>query len=417
MTRVRYKVLGFCVALAAVTYLDRVCISILAPSIMKDLSLSRIEMGFVFSAFTLAYGLFEIPTGAWGDRIGTRKVLTRIVAWWSVFTILTATAFNYTYLLIIRFLFGAGEAGAWPNSARTLSRWFPSAERGTAQGIFFMGAHMAGGLTPIVVTAMLGYMEWRTVLVIFGFVGFVWAMSWYRWFRDEPSQHPAVSEAERVYIESGRPPESSHALSGVPWRKILKNKSVLALCGMYFTQTYGFYFYITWLPTYLKEARGFSDAMLGVAAGLPLLFSVVADLLGGVTADRLTQRFGVRMGRGIVGVSSFVLASLFMLVGAYVDNAHLAVFLISIAAAWSNFVLGAAWGAAVDVGGSHAGVVSAFMNTAGQVGGFLSPLILATVVSYFQNWAAPLFVTGALYMLGAACWFFINSRETIELDV
>lgn len=410
----RYKVLAFCVALAAVTYLDRVCISILAPSIMNDLGLTKVQMSFVFSAFTLAYGLFEIPTGAWGDKIGTRRVLTRIVLWWSSFTILTATAFNYVYLLTVRFLFGAGEAGAWPNSARTLSRWFPSKERGTAQGIFFMGAHLAGGLTPLAVTAMMHVMPWRLVLVIFGAVGFVWAFSWFRWFRDEPSQHPSVSPEERQYIESGRATESSHRLSGVPWGKIFRNRSVVALCVMYFTQTYGFYFYITWLPTYLKEARGFSDSMLGLVSGMPLLFSVVADLLGGITTDRLTSRFGSKIGRAIVGVSSFVLASGFMLVGASIDNAALAIVLISIAAAWSNFVLGAAWGSAVDVGGHHAGVVSAFMNTAGQVGGFLSPVILAFAVRQFQNWAAPLLVTGALYMLGAACWFFIDSAETVH---
>lgn len=381
---------------------------------MKDLDLTKVEMGFVFSAFTLAYGLFEIPTGAWGDKIGTRRVLTRIVAWWSTFTILTATAFNYVYLLAVRFLFGAGEAGAWPNSARTLSRWFPSKERGTAQGIFFMGAHMAGGLTPLAVTAMMQVMPWRLVLVIFGTIGFCWAFAWYRWFRDEPSQHPSVTTEEREYIESGRAPESAHHLKGVPWGRIFKNRSVLALCVMYFTQTYGFYFYITWLPTYLKEARGFSDGMLGLVSGMPLLFSVVADFLGGVTTDRLTTRFGAKVGRAIVGVASFVLASGFMLVGASIDNAVLAIVLISIAAAWSNFVLGAAWGSAVDVGGSHAGVVSAFMNTAGQVGGFLSPVILAFAIRQFQSWTAPLLVTGALYMLGAACWFFIDSNETVH---
>src|SRR5678816_2339976 len=145
-TPTRYKVLALCVLLTGITYLDRICISITRPQMQQDLGLSATQMGWVFSAFQLAYGLFEIPTGHWGDRIGTRRVLTRIVAWWSTFTMLTAASFNYVSLLIVRFLFGAGEAGAWPNAARTFSRWFPSTERGTAQGIFFMGAHLAGGL-------------------------------------------------------------------------------------------------------------------------------------------------------------------------------------------------------------------------------------------------------------------------------
>ncbi|MCA1686488.1 MAG: MFS transporter, partial [Planctomycetia bacterium] len=154
-SRVRYQVLAFTVALAGITYLDRVCISKTADDIMRDLRLSNLQMGFVFSAFTLAYALFEIPTGAWGDRIGTRRVLTRIVVWWSSFTIATAGAFNYASLLTLRFLFGAGEAGAFPNASKTFSRWFPVTERGTAQGVFFMGAHLGGGLTPLLVTYLL----------------------------------------------------------------------------------------------------------------------------------------------------------------------------------------------------------------------------------------------------------------------
>lgn len=165
-TRVRYRVLAMAVLLAAITYLDRVCISVTAPAMRRDLGLTPVQMSFVFSAFTLAYALFEIPTGRWGDRVGTRRVLLRIVTWWSTFTIATAAAVGYTSLLIIRFLFGAGEAGAWPNVAITFSRWFPQRERGTAQGIFFSGAHLAGGLTPLLVTALMVYFNWRTLFVL-----------------------------------------------------------------------------------------------------------------------------------------------------------------------------------------------------------------------------------------------------------
>src|SRR5580704_4630624 len=157
-SNVRFAVLAFAVSLGGITYLDRVCISITAPHIMRELSLDQVQMSFVFSAFTLAYAIFEIPTGYWGDRIGTRRVLTRIVLWWSSFTALTAAAFSYPSLLVVRFLFGIGEAGACPNVAKTFSRWFPSSERGTAQGIFFMGAHLMGGLTPLLVRAMLDHM-------------------------------------------------------------------------------------------------------------------------------------------------------------------------------------------------------------------------------------------------------------------
>jgi MFS transporter, ACS family, glucarate transporter len=410
---VRYRVLAFTVMLAAITYLDRVCISLTAPAMMRDLSLSQIEMSFVFSAFTLAYAAFEIPSGWWGDRIGTRKVLTRIVTWWSFFTILTSAAFNYRSLLAIRFLFGAGEAGAWPNAARTFSRWFPATERGTAQGIFFMGAHLGGGLTPLLVTAMLQLMHWRAVFVIFGATGLIWAIAWYRWFRDDPSQHKSVDLRELELITKGRSEQADHSLSGKSWKQLLTNRSMIGLCLMYFTQSYGFYFYITWLPTYLEKERGFTAARLGLFAGLPLLMSVLADLLGGVTTDRLTNRFGLRIGRCGVGGVSLMLAGLFLIAGTAAGHPLLSVMLIAIGAASSNFLLGASWGTCIDIAGGRAGLVGACMNTAGQIGGMLSPVIAALLFKRFASWGAPLYVAGMLYLFGACCWLLVDPRRPV----
>jgi MFS transporter, ACS family, glucarate transporter len=415
-SRVRFKVLAFTVLLAGITYLDRVCISITAPYMMRDLGLSKVQMSVVFSAFTLAYGLFEMPTGWWADRVGTRRVLTRIVMWWSTFTILTGAATNYVWLLGMRFLFGIGEAGAWPTVARTFSRWFPASERGTAQGIFFMGAHLAGGLTPLLVTAMLGVLSWRILFVVFGSIGFIWAFSWYTWFRDEPRDHRSVSPAERHLIESGRAPDAGHHFGFAQFRRLLSNRTVLALCAMYFTQTYGFIFYVTWFPTYLSSQRGFSSFALGILAGLPLTMSVLADLFGGLTTDRLSRRFGLRIGRGAVGGGSLGFAGLFLIAGTFVGDPVLAAFLISFAAASSNFLLGASWGTCIDIGGSHSGVVSAAMNTAGQVGGFLSPLVLGIVVQHFANWNAPLYLTGALYLLGAICWLWVDPHTRVTME-
>jgi ACS family glucarate transporter-like MFS transporter len=412
-SRVRYRVLAFAVLLAAITYLDRVCISLTAPAMMSDLNLSQVEMSFVFSAFTLAYAAFEIPTGWWGDRIGTRKVLTRIVVWWSSFTIATAAAFNYISLLAIRFLFGAGEAGAWPNAARTFSRWFPATERGTAQGIFFMGAHLGGGLTPLLVTAMLGVMHWRMVFVIFGAVGIVWAIAWYRWFRDDPAQHRAVDRRELDLITRGRGEQADHSLSRKAWRQLLTSRSLIALCLMYFTQSYGFYFYITWLPRYLEKERGFTAASLGLFAGLPLLLSVLADLFGGVTTDRLTGRYGLRAGRCGVGGGSLLLAGIFLIAGTATGHPLLSALLIAIGAAWSNFLLGASWGTCIDIAGGQAGLVGACMNTAGQIGGMLSPVVAALMAERFASWSAPLYVAGLLYLLGACCWWLIDPRRPI----
>src|SRR5580698_4978041 len=174
-TRTRYRASSFLLALAAVTYLDRVCISVLAPDIARDLALSKIQMSFVFSAFAVAYAAFEIVTAWWGERIGPRRILARIVTWWSCFTIATSFAWNYTSMLAIRFLFGAGEAGAWPNAALAFSRWIPLRERGRAQGLFFAAAHLSGGLTPMVIGVLMFHTSWRVIFAMCGMVGFVWA--------------------------------------------------------------------------------------------------------------------------------------------------------------------------------------------------------------------------------------------------
>ncbi len=399
------------VLLAAITYTDRVCISVTAPAIMRDLDLSQVQMSFVFSAFTLAYALFEIPTGCWGDRVGTRRVLTRIVAWWSTFTMLTGAAASYGWLLITRFLFGAGEAGAWPNVARTFSAWFPLTERGTAQGIFFMGAHLAGGLTPLLVTALLTRLPWRALFAIFGSVGFLWAAFWYRWFRDTPAQHPAANAAERDYIAAGRALSFTAAEATTNWSRLLGTRSVAALCLMYFTQSYGFNFYVTWLPAYLRNVRAFSGFSLGLFAGLPLILSVFADLLGGLTTDRMTRRYGLRIGRAAVGGVSLAAAGLFLLAGALAPNAIACAVLFGLAGAASNFLLGAAWSTCIDIGGSRSGVVSAAMNTAGQVGGILCPLVFGTMVQRWANWTLPLCLMAGLYLAGALCWLGVNPPE------
>ncbi|HXI29432.1 MAG TPA: MFS transporter [Vicinamibacterales bacterium] len=412
-THARYTVLAMTMALGAITYLDRVAISVARPDIARDLQLTPIQMGYVFSAFYLAYALFEIPTGWWGDRVGTRSVLTRIVCWWSTFTVLTGFAFNYASLVAIRFLFGSGEAGAWPNVARTFSRWFPRQERGTAQGVFFMSAHLAGGLTPMLVTVLLGYISWRSLFALFGSIGFVWSVAWYRWFRDSPAEHPAAGAAERELIASGLGADLGHALDATDWKRLLGNRTVVCLCLMYFTQAFGGTFYVTWLPTYLAS-RGLTGMTAGVLAGLPLVFSAVADLVGGVATDRAARRFGLRPGRVTIGGGALAAAGVFTIASTFVASPIAAAILIALGGASSNFLLGAAWGTCLDIGGRRSGSVSAAMNTSGQVGSILSPILVAEVVRRFSQWSAPLYLAGVLFLLGAVCWIWVDPTKPVH---
>lgn len=412
MTRVRYKVVGLALLLAVITYIDRACIATLAPQISADLGLSKVQMGYVFSAFALAYAAFEIPTAWFADRTGTRVVLTRIVLWWSAFTALTGAATNYVMLVVTRFLFGAGEAGAWPCVARTWARWIPRRERGTIQGIFLASAHIAGGLTPLLVAGMLTLMSWRWVFVWFGLLGVVWAAVWFWWFRDEPEQHKEVGPEELQLIVAERG-EEAHWAGKDYWRTLFRDRNVWALCGMYFPNSFAFYFCISWLPTYLKEVHGFQSTVLMVFSGLPLILCGIADFTGGVLVDRLTKRFGLRWGRTGLGFVAYLGAAVVLFLVPMVSSGPVAATLIAVSVASSLLSLSAAWGCAIEIGGRQAGVVSATMNTAGQIGSLLCPLLVAYALQWFQSWNVSLYTMAALFVAGAICWLLLDPRKRV----
>jgi ACS family glucarate transporter-like MFS transporter len=264
-TRARYTVVTFAVTLAIIQYIDRVCISQAAPSISHDLGLSKQQMGWVFSAFTLAYALFEIPSGYWGDRIGPRRVLLRIVMWWSLFTAATGWAWNLRSLFAVRFLFGAGEAGCFPNLTKAFSRWLPPQERVPVQAAMWMSARWGGAVTPLLVIFVLGFTHWRVAFLLFGLLGAGWAFVFASWFCDDPHQYRAVNAGEAALLPSGD--AAIHDHFAVPWAELVRSRSVWLLCGQYFAASYGWYFFVTWFPTYLFEVQKFSLGRGGVLAG------------------------------------------------------------------------------------------------------------------------------------------------------
>ncbi|MDM8009314.1 MAG: MFS transporter [Phycisphaerae bacterium] len=412
-TRIRYRVVGIATVLAMITYLDRVSISTMADHIMRDLALTKSQMSYVFSAFALAYAAFEVPTAWWADRVGTRRVLARIVIWWSSFTMFTGAAFSYASLIVTRFLFGAGEAGAWPSVARTFAAWIPRQERGRAQGIFFAGAHLAGGFTPLLVITLLRVMNWRTVFGLFGLIGLAWVAIWYAWYRDDPSEHREVNAAERELILANRHVAGSHPTRLQFWLKLFAQRNTIALCVMYFPNSFASYFCMTWLPRYLAERHGLSGAKLGILAGLPLVLSVFGDLLGGATTDYATKRFGLRAGRTVLGASVYTTAGLAMILATVTDAPLLSAGLISLAVAASMFSLAAAWATCIDVAGEHAGVVSAVMNTSGQIGSMLCPIVVIRLVESYGSWNASLYLMGLLFLAGAAAWCVIDPRKRV----
>jgi MFS family permease len=425
--RARTRVLAFAFLLAVVTYLDRVCISAAAPAIMSDLHLTVLQMSVVFSAFTLAYSLFEIPSGWLGDVKGPRRVLTRIVLWWSAFTMLTGAARGFQSLVAIRFLFGAGEAGAFPNIARSFSRWFPVRERGRANGVMFLGSRVGGMLSAPIALLLIARWGWRASFVVFGLFGIVWAAAWSAWYRDRPEDHPAVSRDELAWIRQDRhlrPSQAPPSLPGgtevetagetaTPWRALLQSRNLYAICAMYFAFGYGLYFYFTWLPTYLIKVLGFSVFSGGVFAALPFLFAGIADVAGGWMTDYGTRRHGLRAGRCYLGCAAFLTCAAFLVESTLVASPVAKAVLIALALASADLALGACWAVPIDVAPDHAGVVTGCMNTLGNLGGLVGPLVVGIAVDGWQSWTFAFYITAAMYACGAVAWLAIDPTRPI----
>ncbi len=409
----RRRLLGYAFGLAIVTYLDRICISAAAPSMMRDLGLSVLQMSAVFSAFTLAYSIFEIPSGWLGDVIGPRRVLTRIVLWWSAFTMLTGAAWSYASLLAIRFLFGAGEAGAFPNMSRSFSHWFPARERGQANGMLFLGSRLGGALAPALALLVIGRWGWRASFTGFGVLGLAWSVAWYRWYRDDPATHPGVTPEELAWIrhDSSAAEREVHA---VPWRRLLTSGNLYAICGMYFAFGYGLYFYFTWLPTYLIRVLGFSELAGGLLAGLPFLLAGAANIAGGWCTDTLARRHGLRVARCWLGSCCFATCSALLFASTQADSRVVRAVLLAFALAAADFALSACWSVCLDIGRRYAGVVTGCMNTFGNLGGFVGPVVVGYVVARYGSWTIPFYISSGIYAVGALLWLKIDPARQLD---
>ncbi len=412
-TRARYKVLSLLFVLASLTYLDRLCISAAAPAIIQEFNFTPVQMGYIFSAFTFAYALFEIPSGWLGDRFGTRQALTRIVLWWSAFTMLTGATVGFASLFIVRLLFGAGEAGAIPNSASTVARWFPTAQRGRAMGGVCIGHAIGAALTPPIVFILVEWQGWRLTFVEFGALGFIWCLGWYWWFRDTPEQHPSANDAEVNLIRSGLPvqPTLSHS---IPWRAFLRSKNIFFLCAMYFAYGYSLYFYITWLPTYLLKARGFTTASAGLFSALPWVCGAVAFLCGGWLTDRLVvagHRKLARCGLGAFGLSMSALMLVFV---ALAENNVVAASLIAAALFFQFLTTPAVWATCLDIGRGRSGVLTGTVNTFGNLAGTIAPIAFGYILQKWGSWTIPFYLAAGFLVIGVVMWLFIDPEQPLE---
>lgn len=411
-TRTRYWVIVFAVSLAIIQYIDRVCISQAAPLIARDLQLDARQMGWVFASFTLAYALFEIPAGYLGDRIGPRRVLLRIVLWWSFFTAATGWMRQLGSLLVTRFLFGAGEAGCFPNLTKAFNRWLPPRERSRAQGVMWMSARLGGAFTPLLVVLCLDYVSWRTAFFLFGLLGVVWAMLFFWWYRDDPRTHPGVNAAEAALL-----PKEADAGGHlqIPWGALFTARTVWCLCGQYFACSYCFYFFITWFPTYLLKQHGFDMKQSALLAGTPLMVGAFGSLFAGWLAPQLGRWLGdVGKARRYIGAAGCAGAIGLLIAAAQFTQPYLAVTAIALVAFCNDVQMPGAWTACMDVGGQAVGTLSGTMNMMGNVGGFLSSVVCGYLVQWTGSWSLVFYVTAAMYVGGLICWLAMDPVTPLE---
>jgi len=392
--------------------MDRVVLSATMPNMSRELGFSPITQGYIAAAFQLSYSLFQVPGGMLGDRLGARKALPMIVLWWSAFTSLTALAWSASVMIGVRFLFGIGEAGAFPIATRSLSRWMLATERGFAQGVTHAGSRLGSALTPPIVVWLILQYGWRVPFFVFGAVGVVWAIAWFAYYRDTPEEHSGVNAAELEMIHKGGAIRKSAAAS-VPWRKILSAPTMWYLCPMYFCYNYSLQVYIVWYPTYLLKARGMTLAEMGFYASLPLLAGTAGDLLGGWCSDLvLRHTSNLNLARRWVAIAGFAVCAMATVPAALTSDVKMSVVFSSVAFFALEWTVGVSWSIPLDIGGDFAGSISAFMNMCGNLGGTLSSVALGYMVAWW-GWDVPFLVTGGLTACAALLYMKIDASRRI----
>jgi sugar phosphate permease len=407
----RWYILGLICLMYLITYLDRVNISTAMPAISAEFGFDKIVQGAIFSAFGWAYALFQVPGGWLSDRFGARPVLAAIVAYWSVMTAATAAAAGSISFIITRFLFGVGEAGAFPGATRAMQLWYPRQERGLVQGLTHSASRLGAAIAPSIVAVIVTTLGWRSVFYICGTFGIGWAIWWYVSYRNLPEEHGMVNRAELAHIrgvgaDGAINPAMIDRKASVPWATLLQSPNMWAIMCAYFTYIYCLYIFLTWLPSYLVEFRHFTLLKVGILASLPLFAGVIGDTVGGLATDWLLHKTGsAKFARRSVAITGLLGCTAFIVPAALTDDAYVAVYCLTGAMFFLECTIGPAWAVPMDTGGKYSGTVSGMMNMAGNFGAAISPLVFGILAQY-GNWQLPFIVAAVLMVCGAAIWAF-----------
>lgn len=403
------------ILLGVITFLDRVNIGVASTKMMEDLNIDKSLWGWVHGAFVLSYGLFQIPFGVLGDRKGQRIVLAVIVLWWSLFTGLTGLVSGVVSLIIIRFAFGIGEAGAYPCMTSALGRWFPKSRIGTAQGFIWAASRIGGALTPFIVYPVINNenIGWRGAFYLLGGIGIVWVVIWYFWYRDNPSDMKGMTSLELNEISGNSFTKKSEK---VPWSLFLRNGQFWRIIFMYWFYGWATWFFFSWFPNFMEKGRGFDKSVLMYAISVPFVMSMIGNISGGFLSDWLSKKFGLKKGRTLLGTGSLLASALCMFLAAFIPGKIEVFIFLSLCFGVIDIMLPSAWAICMDVGGKYAGSVSGAMNTAGNVGGFLSASLFGYLVDMTGNYNFPLYLISGMLVVSALLFAGIDASKSLVAE-
>lgn len=403
--------------LSLLLYIDRACISAAKIPISDSLGFSDTQMGWVLSAFALGYALFQTPSGMLADRLGPRKILTTIVVLWSAFTALTGAAWNYTSMLVVRFLFGASEAGAFPGISRAVFSWFPLKERGIVTGINFSGSRLGAAFALPLVAWLIDAAGWRYTFLILGIVGILWAVFWYFWFRNTPEEHKSITEEEKDFILKNRQQVDESEKSTLKIGVMLQSKNMWLAMLQYFVSNFTFFFTLTWLFPHLQSKYGLDIIEAGIYASLPLIGGALGNWFSGWLVDLIYKRENWKMSRRIPAMAGFALVVAGLLGSLQMESVNGAIIFLTIAIFGADMTLSPSWSFCVDIGQKNSGAVSGTMNMAGNIGSFITALAFP----YLQAWTGserPFFFVGAgLAVIAIITWGFMDPGKPIQKSV
>ena len=399
-------------SLTTLTYLDRICISIVGTRVKSEFSLTNEQFGWVLAAFSLSYALFEIPSGALGDRIGPRAVFIRIVLLWSVFTALTGLVSGLAGLLIVRFLFGIGESGTYPNILLVVSRWFPAGETGRVLTWVGIGSQIGSAIAPLIIVPLAVAYGWRMPFFVNAAVGVVWVLICYGWFRDFPGGMKNISPQERQLIETNSRFSTAHRL--VPWKIIFRNPTLWALMLMYFCCQWSNYFFVAWMPVYLQEGRHFSENEMKMITFILFVVGIIGFLAGGFVGDALVKRRGLTFGRRFVGLTGLGLCGVLIFFAAISPDPVVAATCLIGANFGFSFGVMVSYAVCTDIGRNNAGTVTGAMNFFGQMGAFTLSVVFGKMVDTLHNFDYPLFLVAGVMITGGLMWLVIDPTRQIK---